>query len=448
MMGIGTSLGAYYEDSFQHQSDVHEEIKPKEGIDNNVVTPPEVRQNKEMDKIEEKELGGTPIQYKTMQDRIYVSPNRDDIGKAPFGVGGPAEVGNDQAETLDNLATKLTGSGTERYQTWPERMFRQAFDTFKKGMNGEIPGHVMDPETGEFHTSPEMLDAAHDMMPLAMSGTQFPRTPTIHLQGPVHDALAEGPDAFRQFMSGRGSRQSSNIEQVPETPVPSNEWTPMHDRLVDGTASQSEVDAWNTSRPRPLSDIRNLHPDDMSDQEFLNWGEYQRTGSMSPSSEQRWSRLNGFETDEGHGANDFHTTIEHEPSAIDYRTRYLPDEVKAKYDAAKQNDKIGLIRENNPEEGYGRQIHKFLFASKKGDGELRLGERNNGKDLYVNWIGTLDGTKDLPNTFGTPQIKDLLCQVAKEFPNAETISGFRVSGARYHTGSGAADVSMKLPKRK
>lgn len=55
-MGIGTSLGAYYDDAF-HQAAAQWDPK----YDDNIITPGQVDQNRQMDTIEQNELGGTPI---------------------------------------------------------------------------------------------------------------------------------------------------------------------------------------------------------------------------------------------------------------------------------------------------------------------------------------------------------------------------------------------------
>lgn len=421
-MGIGTSLGAYYEDAFQHQSDVHEEIKPKEDIDNNVVTPPEVRQNKEMDKIEETELGGTPVQYKTMQDRIYVSPNRDDIGKAPFGVGGPAEVGNDQAETLDNIVTKLGGSEGERYQMWPERMFRQAFDTFKKGMDGGIPGYVMDPETGDFHTSPEMMDAAHDMMPLAMSGTM---PATVHLRGPVAEAITGVTPETRTAAQDAISsiRRSSNYS----------------DQHVERLSNPYRYDPEATARGMQSSDpteraIASIEHALYGDPSTTHL-DYHREAFHSAEEARR--AANAYE---------FNQTIEARPLtdeqiASDVARRETRTRVSEEVKEAAKNDKLSLI-DNGKTSGYESTSHNFLFANKAGKGELSITESGEGKNLYVNGIYGDKG----PWQYDTRTIKDLVKLLKNEFPNAETLSGFRVSGARAATGSGPARASMRLRK--
>lgn len=443
-MGIGTSLGAYYEDAFQHQSDVHEEIKPKEGIDNNVVTPPEVRQNKEMDKIEETELGGIPV-----ANRIYVSPNRDDIGKAPLGVGGPAEVGNDQAETLDNIATKLTGSGTERYQTWPERMFRQAFDTFKKGMDGGIPGYVMDPETGDFHTSPEMMDAAHDMMPLAMSGAM---PATVQLRGAAQEVMSTltpetrtaAQDAISSIRRSGPTIQTYRHQYDPENtargmlssdPTERALASIEHALYGDEVSGASGVAAQRESAFRALNGRT-----DLSNQERGDAIEAIRRQLPLPRDQEgltippRRPRPYTGDTLEARA-------LTPEETSTSIANREATSKAYVKAQEARKSDKLQLI-EAGKIPIYEGNSHKFLFANKNGIGRLSITETDKGKSLYVNGIYGEKGAWQ----YDTPTIKSLVKLLKDEFPNAETLSGFRVSGARAATGSGPARASMTLRK--
>ena len=60
-MGIGTSLGAYFESDFHHEAGI---VTSKETGDNNVITPDQLDQNQQMDKIEMNEMG-IPVSYDT-----------------------------------------------------------------------------------------------------------------------------------------------------------------------------------------------------------------------------------------------------------------------------------------------------------------------------------------------------------------------------------------------
>ena len=67
------------------------------------------------------------------------------------------------------------------------------------------------------------------------------------------------------------------------------------------------------------------------------------------------------------------------------------------------------------------------------------------KDIYVD--GIYSSTHNAW-TQGTKETRTLLRLIHQAFPEAETITGFRASGARQETRKGAAKASMKLPKRK
>lgn len=77
-------------------------------------------------------------------------------------------------------------------------------------------------------------------------------------------------------------------------------------------------------------------------------------------------------------------------------------------------------------------------------GELFIGEENGGKRLYVDDIRGIGQYG--PNSLGPRQMRDLLRQLKEEFPNAEELTGFRVSGARDKAGSWekTGKVSIKL----
>jgi len=80
---------------------------------------------------------------------------------------------------------------------------------------------------------------------------------------------------------------------------------------------------------------------------------------------------------------------------------------------------------------------------------LNISERRGGKELHVEWIGMdLTGRGPMirsnPNQLGHKAMKDVLRALKEEFPNAETIQGYRVSGARSNTGKGAAEAVIRI----
>lgn len=84
-----------------------------------------------------------------------------------------------------------------------------------------------------------------------------------------------------------------------------------------------------------------------------------------------------------------------------------------------------------PEQGF----HDFSINDEKGNvvGTLNLSADKGGKQIYVENINGLGGLG--PRDFGPALMRDLLRQLKAEFPNAESITGHRVSGARGKAGS-------------
>lgn len=85
-------------------------------------------------------------------------------------------------------------------------------------------------------------------------------------------------------------------------------------------------------------------------------------------------------------------------------------------------------------------FHDFSLNDEAGNpiGTLNLSEANGGKQLYVEMINGINGLG--PRDFGPALMRSLLRQIKEEFPNAETITEHRVSGAREKAG-----VEMTAP---
>lgn len=85
-----------------------------------------------------------------------------------------------------------------------------------------------------------------------------------------------------------------------------------------------------------------------------------------------------------------------------------------------------------PETGF----HDFDLVNENGQsvGTINLSEQQGGKQLYIEMINGL-GEYYNPNNFGPSLIRDLVRQLKAEFPNAETLTGHRVTGARDAVGS-------------
>lgn len=79
--------------------------------------------------------------------------------------------------------------------------------------------------------------------------------------------------------------------------------------------------------------------------------------------------------------------------------------------------------------------------------DLDIAEEKGGKHLYVDDIRGTGGFG--PNDLGPSAMRDLIRQLKAEFPNAETLGGFRVSGAREKAGTwetkGAVTIKLDDP---
>lgn len=62
MMGVGTSLGAFYDDGF-HQAAAQWDPKKYDADNEMIETPDQAAQNKELNNVELTELGGIEIKY-------------------------------------------------------------------------------------------------------------------------------------------------------------------------------------------------------------------------------------------------------------------------------------------------------------------------------------------------------------------------------------------------
>lgn len=96
-------------------------------------------------------------------------------------------------------------------------------------------------------------------------------------------------------------------------------------------------------------------------------------------------------------------------------------------------------------EGYeGTNAFDILDERGKSVAELYIAEENHGKRLYVDDIRGSSGYG--PRDFGPALMRDLLRQLKQAFPNAEELTGFRVSGARDKAGTyeSHGKVSIKL----
>src|SRR6266478_3887297 len=100
------------------------------------------------------------------------------------------------------------------------------------------------------------------------------------------------------------------------------------------------------------------------------------------------------------------------------------------------------------EEAWGK-FHDFDLKDETGKtiGSLNLSEQKDGKQIYVEMIQAgKDKRMYDPNFLGPAIIRDLRRQIKAEFPQAETITGHRVSGAREKAGTYEAKHAMPVIK--
>lgn len=298
---------------------------------------------------------------------------------------------------------------------------------------------------------------------------------------PPPEPMGEGPDVFQQFMASRGSRQPSNIVDAPGTghPLDPVEAADLYHNLpegrnirfaheYEGSASPSQWNVYEDAvndhlRQVPFIDqthaynrsLQGIHPDNMHDADFYHWGEYQPESGMAAHQEARWLRLDE-EAAAAHGgrpytgteADLYHPDPFSEAQSATFGQR-AAEAAKKAFEAAppdqiKNSGNISLMKTGDY--GLAGNGRNYNFLSKDGvPGELGLRYKPDQKDIYVNWIGTIAGTG--VNAVGKAEMKDLFKLVAGEFPEAKTITGFRVSGARQETGRGSSIASMKIPGR-
>lgn len=107
-----------------------------------------------------------------------------------------------------------------------------------------------------------------------------------------------------------------------------------------------------------------------------------------------------------------------------------------------QERKLSLQRYG---EGEGEdKAHGFNILDKDGKelGNFQIAEEDGGKRLYI------DDIQGGINTIGTSAIREVLQQIKEQFPNAESLEGMRVSGAREKAGTKDIKAAIDLTKIK
>lgn len=535
-MGIGTSLGAYFDDAFHHQAGIDtqdENEHSSEGIKHDD-TPIPVNYLGELShgddlSYDRTEVGANQPMTKEdalerskklpMDEESYTLPNNPYLwirkktpssGKedesTPVSSNGsnivpvsdridvykgdaPKEPPNIEDVREPDFVDKLFGTnGAERYPLWPERMVRDMLSSAHDVGTGKVPMWSMDPETGDMHTSIDGLEAAHSLMPAA-NGGGFPLKIQLHPE--AVDALSEGPNAFQQFMAGRGRSQSSNIvegevptppaapafpvrgsnedstsfalrsirhvldhappEETPGTP----EFNQHYGYHVDPEPSGHPMDpetAANRYHNLPSGDnIRFAHNYEEHATD-AQWDRYERLVN-DPHRQVPFEDLSTPERmypEDAHGLteNDLVDWDSHDRIDTSVLSRRRIDEVKQEFEEHSnivvKKGNVSLLKDPYQIESP-RNSHLYKFLSDKGiPGELTVRPKQDGEEIYVAWIGTI-GTRG-PMDVGRSEMKNLFKLLADQYPKAETITGFRVSGARAEAGK-TGDAEMKIPGR-
>jgi Large polyvalent protein associated domain 22 len=93
-----------------------------------------------------------------------------------------------------------------------------------------------------------------------------------------------------------------------------------------------------------------------------------------------------------------------------------------------------MAKPDHPEFGPDKGFHDLDILDQDGNrvGVINISEQNAGKQLYIDNIQAgKNKTMFDPNFLGPALTRDLLRQLKKEFPDAESITGHRAGGARY-----------------
>jgi hypothetical protein len=103
---------------------------------------------------------------------------------------------------------------------------------------------------------------------------------------------------------------------------------------------------------------------------------------------------------------------------------------------------VRLVRTSKPNFGF---VNNFQITDEVGNpiGEMETTLRKGGKDIHIEWVGNFQDQRevgtDLLNKLGPRLIRNLFKELKAQFPQALTVSGDRISGARARTGKFAVD---------
>lgn len=403
-MAIGTSLGAYFDDAFHHQAGINtdpsqDRIDVDPDVDSQSTKPkPKLDIMPISDVVPADDTAATMASRASEKamDALKSAKGTPPTIDEDTGIKGPIlhniEVGGqryamtqDDADTAQSIAMAVSGGGLaskfKAATTYEQRFGMNPEQAANNYHNLPQGENILFAHHYEEHSAPHEWNAYENM---------------------VNDPLRQVP-----FDSRGHGVIVANSPHVGEGPSPFEQ--------VTGASRRSAT----------------LHPDLMSDEEFYHHGLLQAPGTMTAEQEARWARVDSNPP--------FRASV---PESFDQLMDRLDHQDQARMDAVPSNQfkDYGKVQVAN-----GERQGQFLF--KAGDSKvlpLNISERENGKLLYVNWMG---GSKYDANTFNKGTVKGLFKALADKYPDAEEIAGFRISGARISTGGGPDTARMRIPDR-
>jgi hypothetical protein len=382
-MGIGTSLGAYFEDTFKHQSGVEEVIEPKDPGDKNVVSPEKRETDKQLEDIQMQELGGIDVSFKTP-----VGGSTEPAGALKSEEA--TEVAPKNKSFLDRLSIVNAFKGMMNPNNIKEdiEIFKNLWSALK--LPGDVAKGEIDP------SSPEGIQKAFDLA-LAVGTGRMPKAKVEAkvLEGeviPPYETLPSVQDTARQRIDGIRSERNAR------------------EARADAMFAQEADPIWAERDRRLASQIER----------------FEQIPFEGPSAFDPWEPV---------------------PNKFGGKMAERITEAKAK----------GSLNffETPQERAYG----KHYFASENGVGEINVHYRPASKTLHVSDIGIIEDVagnkvnnlsyesfRQGPQSIGFKDTKKVLQYLKETYPEAEWVSGYRVSGAREKKGSGPAEAKMWIGK--
>lgn len=485
-MGIGTSLGAYFENDFNHQAGIEDHTH-----DEMVVSPGKVDQNKQLEKQDDEVLGGTEVSDKTKSgeyigelgkdddvsfDRTLPIGRRGDDGKVQYHIDPkdvPLQPGEESFTLPDN----------------PHLWIRKSKELVPMSSNKNLvqPVAFKDRSQEPIDLNP-MNDTENGVIGMGQMG-------------------GEGPSVFQTFMSTRGRRQQSNIVDHPTEEAPavredfrqipftdhmsdpefhsyvrenaSNtglRFTPEQEARFGRLSQETPATPVRRPEPEPLAGRPVDHPDftrlvDEHYNALREFSDNHHNEAWQPRGIHPGETLREFAEREVNRADPdlrYHGHREpapepdmyvQEPFVPHYPEVHEPGQSISSYGERRAAEKLRDYRSSDePEIKSGsiglkmdrdsgrRQELNFYHEPTNTIGSLDISQRNEGKQLYIHGIGL--GENISPNSLGKRAMRDLIEALKEQYPNAETIKGFRVSGARSAVGqTGDAEMRIRPPKQ-